>query len=673
MNLSWIDWSIVGAVLLIMTIPAIRAARHCTGVSTFLAANRIGDKYLLTVSQGSTGAVGTIAVWQMIFNVGLSSQWWGLMSLPIGLFIRLTGFVTYRFRETRALTLAQFLEMRYSRGFRLFSGSLCWLSGMINYGVFPAVSSQAIVTLMGLNPVTNICGREIPTNVFIMMIYLTFAIIIACSGGQISLMISDFLQESFCKVILISLTVFLLMRYSWPNVFEGLEAASKPGISLFDPYDTSKVKGFNVWYFLIGVYGSLYSVMAWQGGSGYNAAAKTPHEAQMAGILGTWRDLLRQVTQILPPVIALVVLHSGLPEFSADAAAINEKLSVISDPQVRNQMMTPMFLRHVLPVGMIGMLVAMFVSGVISVDDTYIHSWGSIFIQDVVMPWKKKPFTPRVHMLLLRLSIIGVAIFGFLFSVFFPFKDAILMFFALSGAIYLGGAGITIIGGLYWKRGTTAAAFVALATGSVLAFGGILLEQMWTKGVAKFLLNHFPQNEFLLAHADKFPLSGQIIYFIAMVTATLCYIIISLLTCRKPFNLDRMLHRGEYADNETARRLAEAPKTFKEKLTRKLGITKSFKLSDKLIYGATLTWSMGKWLIFIVICLIVLFFGRLSAKFWSGFWYWYIFIAVILGIVCTIWLTSGGFIAFFKMMKELKTTKTDDADDGFVAEKKGDN
>ena len=675
--LSWIDWGIVVFVLLLMTIPSLYCARYSRSVADFLAADRMAGKYLLTVSQGGTGAVGTIATWQVIQTYGLSTQWWGIMSTPIGLFVRLTGFVTYRFRETRALTLAQFLEMRYSRGFRLFSGTLCWLSGIINYGVFPAVSARAVMTLLGLPQVlgtATVFGKTITFQTFptIMGAYLFVAVLIACSGGQISLIVSDFLQEAFCKIVLVSITLYFALKYSWPDIFEGMKAASLPGESMFDPFDTSKVKGFNFWFYLIGIYSSIYSVMAWQGNSGYNSAAKTPHLAQMAGILGTWRDLLRVVCNLLPPVVCLVVMRSGLPAFEADAAAINEKLAQIADPQVRNQMVTPTFLYHMLPVGLIGMMAAMFVSGVISVDDTYQHAWGSIFIQDVVMPWRKTPFKPKTHMILLRLAVIGVAVFGFTFSMLFPFKDAILMFFALSGAIYLGGAGITIIGGLYWKRGTTAAAFTALGTGSFLAFGGMLLEQLWTHPGVKLgqkVAEAFPNCAFLVKHADKFPTNGQVIYFIAMVTATLLYIIVSL--CGgKVFNLDKMLHRGEYADEETARRAAAKPVGFKETIKRKLGITPNFSIGDKIIYGASLVWSLGWWVIFCIASIIgaalALKGSGLGDAFWSWFWQFKILLSLGVGIVCTFWLTGGGIVDFIDLVKSLRKIRKNDFDDGFV-------
>ena len=46
---------------------------------------------------------------------------------------------------------------------------------------------------------------------------------------------------------------------------------------------------------------------------------------------------------------------------------------------------------------------AVMLAAFISTHDTYLHSWGSIFIQDVVLPFRKKPFAPRQQMWLLRL------------------------------------------------------------------------------------------------------------------------------------------------------------------------------------------------------------------------------------------------------------------------------
>ena len=54
----------------------------------------------------------------------------------------------------------------------------------------------------------------------------------------------------------------------------------------------------------------------------------------------------------------------------------------------------------------------------------------------------------------------------------------------------------------------------------------------------------------------KFPVNSYEIYFLAIVFSIICYCTVSFLTCKKPFNLERMLHRGIYAIDEEKPRSA---------------------------------------------------------------------------------------------------------------------
>ena len=92
-----------------------------------------------------------------------------------------------------------------------------------------------------------------------------------------------------------------------------------------------------------------------------------------------------------------------------------------------------MFLTHALPVGFVGLFAAVMFAAMLSTDDTYMHSWGSIFVQDVILPFRKKPFTEKQHLWLLRGSIIFVGVFAFFFSWLFKQTEYIVLYFQITG------------------------------------------------------------------------------------------------------------------------------------------------------------------------------------------------------------------------------------------------
>ena len=671
MNLHWIDWTIVGLLILLLIWITETTKKYVRGVADFLAANRMAGRYLLTVAQELGGAISIIALWEMIYAAGFPTQWWGMMSTPVALLITLTGFVVYRFRQTRALTLAQFFEMRYSKKFRFFAGILCCISGILNYGIFPAITAEFMIYFFGFPDHISVIGLfQMPTILIMMFLYLSFALYIALSGGQITIMITDFLEGLLTMFLFVVIMVFLVSKFSWDDIMAGLQYVPESK-SLINPFKTSTSKDFDIWYFIIGVIGNIYCVRAWQGSSGYNAAAKTPHEAQMAGIIGGWRQLAKGLVLLIIPLAAYAVLHH--PKFHDIAQPILAQINQIPEAAERNRMTVPLFLANVLPVGLMGVFASIILAAAISCDNTYIHAWGSIFVQDVLLPLRKKPLDSKKHMLILRLSITGVAAFGFIFSWLFPIKQHILMFFAITGAIWAGGAGAVIIGGLYWSRGTTAAAWVALILGSTVSFGGLLLQQIWDP-LIYFIVTIYPRFEWLGSYSDKFP-NGQFIFLYAMIIACASYIAVSLLGPRKVFDMDKMLHRGKYAVKEDIVHVEEKEKKkhvisrFTDAFAKKMGMSKHFTRFDRFLFWSIFWWSMGWWATFAIGTIAALTWG-LSDNFWS--WYWWIklmFISFVLGIVTSIWLTVGGIRDAIQLAKDLRNMNIDDSDDGTVTDR----
>jgi len=463
-NFTGYDWAIVVAVYVILIAGVLYSKRYMRSVADFLAAGRTAGRYLISVSAGiaGIGAITIVGNLEMNFEAGFAMSWWGLSMGLVLLVLAVSGWVIYRFRSTRSLTLPEFFERRYSRNFRIASGAVCFVSGLINFAIFPSVGARFFIYFVGLPEEFTVFGTTFETFPVTMFVLLATSLWFVFAGGQVTVIFTDFLQGLFANVVFIVIPVYLLLVVGWDRLASVL-VDQPPGKSLVNPFDTAYIPDFNFGYFLIGVFGILLRGLGWQGEQAYNVSATSAHEAKMGGVLAMWRGMPMGLMMLLVPILAAVVMQH--PDFTSTANAVTEQLGGIEHVAVQKQLQTPLVLTRLLPAGLMGMLAAMMLAAFISTHDTYLHSWGSIFIQDVVMPFRAEPLDPRTHLMVLRFSYFGVALFAFYFSWHYVPAEAILLFFAITGAIFAGWAGIVTIGGLYWRWGNTWGAWAALSVG----------------------------------------------------------------------------------------------------------------------------------------------------------------------------------------------------------------
>jgi len=717
--MHWVDWLIVITPLLIVAYIGFRTQRYVKGVADFLAAGRVAGRYVVAVASGEAamGLISVVAVYEMYYKSGFALGFWNSIAAPIGIIFLLTGFAIYRFRETRAMTLAQFFEIRYSKRFRVFAGILQALSGIINYGLFPAVGARFLMYYCQLPVHVEILGLHFPTYGLIMAGFLSVAVLIVTLGGQITVMTTDCVQGILSYPMYVAVTVVILLSFSWWGEMAPTLLDRPPGKSMLDPFDTYRLQDFNLFYVFVGVLGGIFNILSWSGTQGYNAAAATPHEQKMGRILGTWRGGFSTTMFVLLAVAGYTYLNNA--NFADRAAvtkrkldwkvlndvapaagneqtpitdqAIEQRKKSLSDKEkqvfdtIHHQMLVPVALRDILPVGITGVFCALMIFLMISTDTTYLHSWGSILVQDIFLPLRKTPFTPREQLFFLRLAITLVAVYAFFFSFYYGQVTYILMFFALTGSIWLGGAGAVILGGLYWKRGTTSGAWAGLLTGSTLAILGFIGMNYWADWIYPALARSPALLRWVTSVVEgisrpfepiiewrvtpqKFPINGQEVYFITMVSSILVYFLVSLLTCREPFNMERMLHRGKYRrEGDTKAVAAKPPRTPRELLRAMLGIDEQFTRGDKIlswsVFIYSMGWGFGTWLVIVIWNLI----SRWPKNWWaSWFFIQYFIVGIAIGVVSTVWFMIGGTLDLRRMFRRLASHEANVLDDGRV-------
>ena len=215
-------------------------------------------------------------------------------------------------------------------------------------------------------------------------------------------------------------------------------------------------------------------------------------------------------------------------------------------------MRMPVTLSIFLPMGVKGAFCAIGLYGMIADFGAQMLSFGSTFIQDLIIPLRRNAMKPNNQILLLRLAAVGIALFGIGFGLWFKPQAFLVLITNLIGAMYLC-VGAVVWGGLYWKKGTTAGAWASMTVGLFLAVAGFVAMQFWAGGVYPALMSishHLGWATFgnyLAQHPNECPLNPQILAVISYAGAGSLYVIVSLLTCRTEFNIDKLLHRGEYA------------------------------------------------------------------------------------------------------------------------------
>jgi SSS family solute:Na+ symporter len=366
----------------------------------------------------------------------------------------------------------------------------------------------------------------------------------------------------------------------------------------------------------------------------------------MGQVLGVWNGMGKNAMIILLALCAITYLHH--PDFAEGAAHVHAAVSRIANVQEQEQMEVPIAAASLLPMGIKGIFCAVVLMGSLGDGAMHMHSWGSLLVQDFLVPLRKKPFAPERHLLILRCSIFGVGCFAFLFGILFHLTDYINMWWSATTAIFTGGAGAAIIGGLYWKKGTTAGAWAAFLTGSTLSLTGIIFQQVYAH------------------HGTKFGLNGAQIAFFSCLTSIVVYIATSLFTFKEDFDLDRMLHRDKHPPVKAVNNDAQIKPPGQLGWGKWIGFDENFTRADKLVAGSLFGWSLF-WVGVFVIGTLWNLISPWPTSTWASYCHVVgfglpIFFAAVIGI----WFTWGGVRDLRDLFRRLHRERVNNLDDGTV-------
>jgi SSS family solute:Na+ symporter len=384
----------------------------------------------------------------------------------------------------------------------------------------------------------------------------------------------------------------------------------------------------------------------------------------MAVVIGMWRGMGASAMGGLIGLAAFTLMHS--PDYAGHANAVRSYLhSTIpdSDVQLRTELLLPTALGVLLPAGVKGALCAVLLMGLIASYAANLHQFSSGIIQDIVLPFRKTRLKPQNQIRLLRLTAFALAIYAIFFGLVFKFNDYLVFVTQLMGAVYLAGIGCVVWGGLYWKRSTTAGAWSSLLTGLILAGSGVLIQQYWSSLVPVIchIVGPGTRADWLQANTEKFPINGQKLSAGIMVLCLLVFVIVSRLTCRVVYDMDKLLHRGEYqVAGEKKQAIGDG-----FQLKKLAGVNENYTKGDRRIAYFTFFFGLAPNVVGLVVVFWNLAYRRWTwQQWWAYHYFWSVGVAMIGGVITTIWFTWGVTRDMRQLFHDLKREKIDVTDDG---------
>jgi SSS family solute:Na+ symporter len=491
MSFNFLDILLIVVYLILIFISGVWMKKYVGGIKDFLVADRSMGFNLGLISLMCTeiGMITYIYYAEMGYKAGFSALIVAFPPLIAFFLLGKTGFIIKPLIEMKIMTIPEFFSRRFSKGVRLYAGILMAVGGILNFGVFPGIEARFINTITG-----------VPQEyIFITMAaLLSLVLIYTLFGGMVSLILTNYIQYALLSFGMIFITIWGFYKVGgWNNIVESVRNGI--GIKGINPFFPSAVQsewgiGFIVWQILEWT----AILVGWQAISMRLFSSKNVKTGMR---IYTWSGLMFFSRAVLPVFWGIMALAFFIEPV--------DSLDVL-----------PLFLKAILPSGIIGLIFAGLLAASMSTYSSYLLSWSSVVSQDIlgviIRFFTKKEMSSKKQLLISRITMAFVMIFIIWWSLFHNLEGYLYFYLQMTGMLFIPGTLIGIIMGIYWKRSSVVGAYAAFSLGALppllylivsedfktryaseMGWGGFVLA------LAGMVIGSFVQNRFLSKNSKK--------------------------------------------------------------------------------------------------------------------------------------------------------------------------
>ncbi len=449
-NFSGFDWGIVVLYLVISVAIGIVANRYIGNMTDYVVAGR-GVKTALSVATLTGTELGLVTVMynaQVGYAGGFASFHIGLFAGVVTFLVGLTGFIVADLRRHKVLTIPEYYRKRYGQGVQIYGALLLAFGGIFCMGMYLNTGAKFIVGITGL-PMDGTILK------LVMVALLSLVLFYTVLGGMVSVILTDYVQFVVLSMGLLVTTAMALYYISWGDIVnivvtEQGEAGYNPLVPE-GPFGAS----YMVWMAFLG----LVVCAVWPTSVARALACDSERTVRNQFMFGSLSFTIRTIIPFFWGIAAFAMIMT-VPELK-DAFNPGHETAESLD----SLFAMPVFLGRILPVGLIGLVTAAMIAAFMSTHDSYLLCWSTVLTNDVVVPLVGRDLSQKSQIMIARFFIIAIGITILLISFFFPLKQRLWDFMAMTGALYFCGAFALLVAGLYWKRASAAGAYAALTAG----------------------------------------------------------------------------------------------------------------------------------------------------------------------------------------------------------------
>ncbi len=421
------DWAVLIGYLILVAIIGILAGRQIHGTDSYFLGNRGFNRWLMI---GQSFGIGThaempVSLAGAVYSNGFSGiwfQWKNLFATPF------YWLIAPLFRRMRRTTLGEVVEDRYGPWMGIVYTLFAVLYFTINMASMLKGAGKVI---------SQATGGQVDPNTIVLAMTLIF-LLYSFIGGLVATAWTDFFQG-----FLILALSFLLIPLGWPLVggLAGMKQTLAPHF-----FTLATPAGIGPWFIFLLTINGLIGIIS------------QPH--QLAAV-GTGRDertcragmlygnFLKRICTVGWALVGLLVATLALQPGS--------RFGTLADPEDAFGLAC----RYLLFPGGLGLMLASILAANMSTCSAFMVDSGALFTRNLYQRYFRREASDNHYLWAGRLSGLALSFLGVLYALFLV--DRVLYSFLLTEtmATYMG---ISIFGGIFWRRATRWGALASLLT-----------------------------------------------------------------------------------------------------------------------------------------------------------------------------------------------------------------